>query len=119
MFEKSIVQKMMVKAGHKILFLNAPKGFSKSIGELPDGAKVISSLVEAADAAIVFVQSRKDLESQLGILKKKVKPAVILWVAYPKGTSGVNTDINRDSIRGYALGIGFQAVAMLAIDQTW
>ena len=32
---KSIVQKMMVKAGHKILFLNAPKDFAKLIGELP------------------------------------------------------------------------------------
>ena len=119
MSEKSIVQKMMVKAGHKILFLNAPKGFSKSIGELPDGAKVISSPVEAADAALVFVQSRKELESQLGILKKKVKPAVILWIAYPKGTSGITTDINRDSIAAYASGIGFQPVAMFAIDETW
>jgi hypothetical protein len=119
MSEKSIVQKMMVKAGHKILFLNAPKSFVKSIGELPAGAQVIASPVEAADVAIVFVQSRKELESQLGILKKKVKPAVILWVAYPKGTSGVKTDINRDTIREYASDIGFQAVAMFAIDETW
>jgi hypothetical protein len=89
MSEKSIVQKMMVKAGHKILFLNAPKGIGKSVGELPVGAKVISGPVEPADAGIVFVQSRKELESQLGNLKKKVKPAVILWVAYPRGTVGV------------------------------
>jgi hypothetical protein len=119
MSEKSIVQKMMVKAGHKILFLNAPKGFVKSIGELPAGAKVISSPVAAADAAMIFLQSRKELESQLGDLKKRVKPAVILWVAYPKGTSGVKTDINRDTIAEYASGIGFQPVAMFAIDETW
>ena len=119
MSEKSIVRKMMVKAGHKILFLNAPKGFVKSIGELPAGAKVISSPVAAADAALVFAQSRKELESQLGDLKKKANPGVILWIAYPKGTSGVKTDINRDTIAKYASGVGFQAVAMFAIDETW
>ena len=118
MSEKGIVQKMMAKAGHKILFLNAPKGFVKSIGELPDGAKVISSPAEAADAVLVFVQSRKELESQLGNLKKKTKPGVILRVAYQKGTSGIKTDINRDSIAGYASGIGLQPVAMFAIDET-
>lgn len=119
MSEKSIVQKMMVKAGHKILFLNAPKGFSKSIGKLPEGAEVISSPHEGADAVLVFVQSRKALESQLGDFKKKAKPGVILWVAYPKGTSGIKTDINRDIIAKNASGIGFQPVAMFAIDETW
>lgn len=119
MSEKSIVQKMMVKSGHKILFLNAPKGFAKSIGELPEGAKVISRPVDAADAALVFVQSGKELKKELALLKKKVRPAAILWVAYPKGTSGVKTDINRDSIAEYASGLGFQAVAMFAIDEIW
>jgi hypothetical protein len=116
---KSIVQKMMVKAGQKILFLDAPKGFVKLIGDLPAETKVISSPAEAADAALVFVQSRKELESQLGKLKKKVRPDVILWVAYPKGTAGIKTDINRDIIAKYASGLGYQPVAMFAIDEIW
>jgi len=44
---------------------------------------------------------------------------VILWVAYPKGTSTAKTGINRDITREYASGLGFQVVAMFAIDETW
>jgi len=106
---------MMVKAGHKILFINAPKGFEKSIGELPDGSKIISNPFDAADVALVFVQSLKELEKRLANLKKKIKPGVILWVAYPKGTAGVKTDVNRDIIRE----LGLQAVALFAIDEIW
>jgi hypothetical protein len=40
-------------------------------------------------------------------------------VSYPKGTSKVNTDINRDTIGLYAQSIGLQPVAMISIDDTW
>ncbi len=43
----------------------------------------------------------------------------MLWVTYPKGTSKVKADINRDIIREYARTIGLEAVALVSVDDTW
>lgn len=119
MSNKTIAQKLSARTGHKILFVNSPKGYEKSIGDLPSGTVVITKPVEEADVIQVFVQSRKELERQLINLKKKIKPAVIMWVTYPKGTSKMKADINRDTIAVYASSIGFKPVAMFAVDETW
>jgi len=52
-------------------------------------------------------------------LKSVLGPKGILWATYPKGTSGVKADINRDIIREYARTIGLEAVALVSIDETW
>jgi hypothetical protein len=119
MSEKSIVQKLAAKTGHKILFLNSPNGYEKTIGGLPPESVIIAKPIEGADVIQVFVQSRKELERQLVNLQKKIKPTAILWVTYPKGTSKMKADINRDTIAAYASSIGFKPVAMFAVDKTW
>jgi hypothetical protein len=67
----------------------------------------------------LFVASRKELEAQLGKLKGVLTPKGLLWVTYPKGTSKVKADINRDSIREYAQSLGLEAVAMVSVDDNW
>src|SRR5512143_2833501 len=119
MTEKTIAQKLAAKTGYNLLLLNSPKGYEKSIGDLPPGAAIITRPIEEADVIQVFVQSRKELERQLVNLKKKIKPTVILWVTYPKGTSKMKADINRDTIAAYAPSLGFKPVAMFAVDETW
>lgn len=119
MSEKTIARKLAAKSGHKILLQNSPKGYEKSIGALPPGTALITKPVEDADVIQVFVPSRKELEHQLSYLKKKIKPTVILWVTYPKGTSKMKADINRDTIAQYASSLGFKPVAMFSVDETW
>ncbi|MCS4538947.1 MAG: hypothetical protein HYY67_08835 [Thaumarchaeota archaeon] len=43
----------------------------------------------------------------------------MLWVTYRKGSSKIKSDINRDSIYEYALSVGLQGVAMIAVDENW
>ena len=67
----------------------------------------------------LFVTSRSELEAQLKDLKPALKPGGLLWVTYPKGTSKIKADINRDTINQYARSIGLQGVAMISVDDTW
>ncbi|NJD10463.1 MAG: hypothetical protein FIB01_08540 [Gemmatimonadetes bacterium] len=46
-------------------------------------------------------------------------PAAILWVTYPKLTSRAAGELNRDALFGLMRGHGFQAVAQVAVDDTW
>ena len=43
----------------------------------------------------------------------------LLWISYPKGSSKVKTDLNRDILRGLLHKEGLDAVAMISIDDVW
>jgi len=117
MSDKSVAQKLLIKPGQKILFVNQPKGYKALLGEIPKGVTVLKEANEAVDLIQFFVASRKDLEEQLPRLKPFLAPKGLLWVTYPKGTSKQKSDINRDSIAAYAGTIGLQAVAMVSVDE--
>jgi hypothetical protein len=119
MSEKTVVQKLGVKPGAKVLLINPPPGYRKAMGNLPPKARVLIKPTEPADIVQVFVTFKEELEEQLTRLKATLRPTTALWVTYPKGTSKVETDINRDVIREYAETVGFQAVALFSVDGTW
>ncbi len=119
MSEKSIVQKLTIKPGRKVLFVNPPKGYEALLGNLPENVTVLKKPIEPINVIQVFVTSKQELEKQLKVLKPVLAPKGTLWVTYPKGTSKIKTDINRDIIRKYAESIGLKAVAMFAVDEVW
>ncbi|MBI4180649.1 MAG: DUF3052 family protein [Chloroflexi bacterium] len=119
MTDKSVAQKLLIKENYKVLLINQPKDYKTSLGELPQNVTLLSKSTEPVDLVQVFVTSRKELEAKLPQLKMLLKPKGLLWVSYPKGTSKIKVDINRDTIREYAQSIKLEAVAMFSVDETW
>jgi hypothetical protein len=117
MSDKSVAQKLLIKSGQRVLLVNPPRGYKGLLGELPKNVTLLKGTTEPADLIQVFVGSRTDLERQLPRLKPLLAPKGLLWVTYPKGTSKLKSDINRDSIAAYALTLGLQAVAMISVDE--
>ncbi len=72
-----------------------------------------------ADVIQIFMSSKQELEGQLVKLKLQLAEKGILWVTYPKGTSKMNTNINRDIIRKYGHYVGFETLAIFSIDTNW
>ena len=50
---------------------------------------------------------------------ENIEPDSVLWFAYPKGTSKIKTDINRDTIRMTGDEFGITTVTAISIDDTW
>jgi hypothetical protein len=119
MWEKSVAQKLMIKEGHKVLFINAPDGYEKTLGKLPEKVEVLVNTENNIDVIQVFLTTQAELETHLGLLPGLLKPTGILWISYPKSTSKRPVDINRNTINEYAMSLGLQGVAMIAIDNTW
>ena len=119
MSEKSIVERLFIKPGNKVLLINPPEGYQIKLGALPKGATLLSSSDQPVEVIQVFVANRVELEAQLPRLKKLLIPKGMMWVTYHKGTSKVKTDINRDTINAYALTIGLMGVAIISIDEDW
>jgi hypothetical protein len=114
----SLARKLAIKDGHRIALLGAPDGFDKTIGPLPD-VDVTSRLRGPLDVVVFFTRRRGALERRFGALKRKLDPAGGLWIAWPKRSSGVETDVTEDVVREVALANGLVDNKVCAIDETW
>ena len=81
--------------------------------------KIQTTLVSEADIIQFFTSSKSDLELNFKTLIKALKDDGSLWISYPKGTSKMETDINRDIIWKIGKGVGLKPVAMISIDPEW
>ena len=119
MSDKPLAQKLAIKEGYTVLFVNAPRGYKSLLGELPGHVTVLKEPSAPADVIQVFVADQKQLEEELDRLQSTLKPRGIIWVTYHKGTSKTKTDINRDTIAAYARSISMEGVAMVSVDEDW
>jgi hypothetical protein len=114
-----LVQKLGIKAGQKVATIGAPKGYRQLLAPVPERVSFTKEV--AADASFVhlFVKERKILEKELKRLRPLLADAGVLWVSWPKKSSGVKTDIAEDVIREVCLPLGFVDVKVCAVDEMW
>jgi len=113
-------RKLGIKPGHRVLLLRAPDGFeAQTLGELPDGVTVARSARGTADVIVAFFDRRGDLVKRLPTLRERMEPAAGLWIAWPKRSSGVATDLTEDVVRELALATRLVDNKVAAIDDTW
>jgi hypothetical protein len=110
-------QKLGIKAGARVLLDGAPDGFD--LGPLPDGVTLSSRAASSYDLAVVFVRDSGRLAKRWHAVHPRVSPAGRLWVAWPKRSSGVPTDLDEGVVREHGLTHGRVDVKVCAIDATW
>ena len=113
-----LAQKLGLKPG-PIVVLNEPKGFRKLLTDLPAGCKFTGKPTKDTPAVIFFSTSRKEVAAKLEPLMQQLTPDGMIWMAWPKKSSGVATDLTEDVMRELALPLGLVDVKVCAIDETW
>src|SRR4051794_343419 len=113
-----LLKKIGIKAGHRVLFVNPSKDFANAVGELPENAKTVAQ-GKPFDVGVVFVTSKADLEKNLRALHRAMEQNGMIWAAWPKKTSGVETDLVENKVRDIGLAAGLVDVKVCAIDDTW
>jgi hypothetical protein len=111
--------KLGIKEGHTVAFRSAPKGFERTLGELPDSVRVKRRVARPVDVIVAFFDSRAELERRFKALAGALDPAGGLWIAWPKRSSGVQTDMTEDVAREIALANGLVDNKVCAIDEVW
>lgn len=117
----TIFRKLNLKDQQEILVLNAPASFEHELAGL-SSVRAIRRLEEAKTVgfALVFVTQRSELERLSQALVAKAVGDVLLWFAYPKGTSKrYACDFNRDEGWDVLRRSGFDSVRQVAIDEDW
>jgi hypothetical protein len=112
-------QKLGIKESHSVAILSAPRGFA--LGALPMGTRLSRSLAGKAplDVLVVFVTRRADLVTRIAACRPRMQQAAGLWIAWPKRSSGVATDITENTVREIALPTGLVDVKVCAVDEVW
>jgi hypothetical protein len=116
----SISQKLRIREKSTLLALNAPASFKKGLDGLPAGVKITTSPKEY-DQVHWFVVNRAQLEKEMSKVMRLVKEDVIVWVYYPKGSSGVQTDLTRDKGWDCLLSEADKLtwINLISFDDTW
>lgn len=111
-------KKLGVTAGSRALLDGAPIGFD--LGALPDGT-ILHRRAGAGpyDLAVLFAPQRDRLVERWPVLHTRVTPAGRLWVAWPKRSSGLQTDLDETIVREHGLSHGRVDTKVCAIDATW
>jgi hypothetical protein len=112
-----LIDKLGIKPGARLQFFSEPKGFDALLGKLPEGSRIATS--GALDFAMLFVKARSDLVKGFPRLRDRLEPNGMLWVAWPKKTSGVETDLTEGVVRTFGLEAGLVDVKVCAVDDTW
>ncbi|MDQ6803866.1 MAG: DUF3052 domain-containing protein [Actinomycetota bacterium] len=113
-------KKLGIRAGHRIAPLRAPDGFEQhTLGELAPDVSVRRRARGPLDVIVAFVRSRSELERGLEAWRAALDPAGGLWIAWPKRSSGVETDLSEGLVREAGLATGLVDNKVCAIDATW
>jgi len=114
MSDKPVAERLQVKGDRRLAVVGAPAEVDRKIG-----ARKVRGEMAAADVVVLFVENRARLDSALPGALKKISKDSILWIAYPKLTSKLAGDLNRDVIHALAPKHGIDAVSQIAIDDDW
>jgi hypothetical protein len=112
-------KKLGIAEGAVISFDSAPESFGEALGPLPGGVRVRKTSAGHRDLIVSFVTRRSSLERRIGRLGDSVFPNGSLWIAWPKRSSGVETDMTEDVVREVALPLGLVDNKVCGIDETW
>lgn len=101
----------------RVAVANAPAGFS--LGALPKGVTQKKSLERDLDSVMLFAVSIKELKTLWPKALASTNEQGAVWVAYPKKSSGIDSDLTGMEEWGVTKGSGWNPVAMIGIDETW
>jgi hypothetical protein len=109
-------KKLGVKEGSRVAVVNEPDGFQL---EVPDGVEMLQRASKRLDVILFFSQTEQHLRRRFGVLAGYLEPAGGLWVAYPKKSSDLETDLSFESVQAVGLEGGLVDNKSVAVDDDW
>ena len=111
--------KLQMKPGQSLAVLNAPEGMPGVLATALPEVTVRVGAAGMADGVLLFVRSLEEAGRLVGSAIEAAGRDGLVWIAYPKGGSGVKTDLNRDVLWKAIEPSGWRPVRLVALDEVW
>jgi hypothetical protein len=113
-----LLKKLGIKENTAVALVGAPKEFEKTLGRLPEGAKVHRVLKKPHNLTLWFVRSTKELNDTIVSVSRQMKNGP-MWILWPKKGSGIQSDLSQVVVRKTGLASGLVDYKICAVDTIW
>jgi hypothetical protein len=110
-------KKLGIKSGFRVALQNVPADGKAELKDALAGCRIVSR--GPFDFVLLYVKSRSQLQKNFSRLAKQLVPAGMIWVSWPKKSSGVITDLGESQVRSIGLDAGLVDVKVCAVSDVW
>ena len=114
-----LAKKLGIRPGDRVRTENAPDNYDALVAPLPDDVQVSNRLRSKVDVCHLFVDRRATLAARLPKIMTMMTQDGMIWVSWPKKSSGVPSDMTEGDIRQVALPLGLVDIKVCAVDDVW
>lgn len=116
-----LAKKLGIKEGHRVAWLEAPEGLARRLEPLPAAVSLVTRMPEEGDVDVVVLFCRRsgELAARLATSLRRLRANGGLWVAWPKKSSGVATDLDFGLVQSSGLELGVVDNKSCAVDETF
>lgn len=118
---KPLIEKLGITPDTVVTAINPPGSYADLAG-LPAEPAILGAgdpMPDDLRFVHIFATRRSELDRWLGAARKALVPSGMVWVSWPKKSSGVASEISEDTVREVALPMGFVDVKVCAVDAVW
>lgn len=112
-------KKLGIKDGFQVSLIHAPLDVLTELKPSLEKCELAKDGKTALNFAMLFTSSSTALKKEFSSVAKKLAPAGMLWVSWPKKSSGVATDLNENLVRDIGLAAGLVDVKVCAVTDVW
>ncbi len=114
-----LAQKLKLKPGARAAVVGAPEQYLAELEPLPQGVDLSTRLAGPLDWLQLFVRTRAELAKLAPKAAAALKPEGLLWISFPKGSSGIQTDLSRDKGWEALEGTNLKWITLVSLNPTW
>jgi len=114
-----LAKKLGIGAGCRLCLRNPPPHYAALVAPLPAGVRTMPRISADTDLIHVFATRRAQLERALRASRGAMRADAVIWVSWPKKSSGLDSELTEDTVRELALPLGLVDVKVCAVDEAW
>lgn len=114
-----LVKKLGIAPGAKVLVRNEPKAYWDWVSPLPERVVTKTRAATGLNFVHLFITKQSTYKKEVLAARKSIVPDGMIWISWPKKSSGVETDLDENVIRDFALKNGLVDVKVCAVDEIW
>lgn len=116
---KPLAAKIGLKDGQRVSLIHAPAEIRAVLDAAGHEVEWKRFPTSGLDCVMLFAPDRAALDAGFAMAAATLVPSGMLWVAWPKKTSGVRTDLTEELVRAHGLASGLVDVKVCAISEVW
>jgi hypothetical protein len=112
-------KKLGIKENFRVLLEAIPREIRSDLQDSLSACELVKLARGPLDFVMLFVKDRSDLQQRIAVLSRQLAPAGMLWVSWPKKSSGVPCDLSENDVRNLGLAAGLVDIKVCAVNDTW